>query len=86
MAPGDASVNFDCFQFTGREIKRLMRQYKVTIRDLAQRMQITIKRIRYIRKHGIKGHAACDWFEAITGSLSPRMRGAYLQRMNHDCN
>jgi hypothetical protein len=70
-------MSFDTFRFTGREIVTLMRKYKVTIRELSQRMQIPMTRIRTIRKAGIQGHAACDWFEHITGELSPRMKAAY---------
>lgn len=72
-------MNFDCFTFTGKEIASLMRKHRLTIRGLKAKTGFTMKRIREIRNSGIKGHAACDWFEAITGSLSPRMKAAYLQ-------
>jgi hypothetical protein len=36
----------------GKELRRLMRKHRVTIRELAQRMQITQKRIRERREEG----------------------------------
>ncbi len=64
------------FQMTGPELCSLMRKHRVTIRDLKQRTGITMKRIRTVRETGLGGHAAIDWHEAITGSLTPRMRAA----------
>jgi hypothetical protein len=76
------SVNFDrAFDFSGKEICRLMRKHKVTIKMLSRRMKITMWRIRLVRSAGVCGHCACEFYEAITGSLSPRMRAAYRQRM-----
>lgn len=52
---------------SGSSIKRLMRRHKVTISDLAKRMQITMKRVREVREKGVEGHCMClDWYEAIT--------------------
>ena len=52
----------------GADIRWLMRSHKVTIRVLAARMDITIKRVRQVRKHGItEPHVIRDWFEGITG-------------------
>jgi hypothetical protein len=67
------------FRFSGPEVCGLMRKHRVTIKRLASAMQIPQWRIRRVRAQGIAGHAACDWFQAITGSLSPRMQAAYLQ-------
>lgn len=75
-------MEFDTFRFTGREIATLMRKHRVTIRELSAKTDITQKRIRQIRATEIAGHAACDWYEAITGSLSPRMRACYISRNN----
>jgi hypothetical protein len=45
-----------------------MRVNRVTIRELAKRMQITQKRIRQIREIGLDDrHTIRDWVEAITG-------------------
>ena len=65
---------------TGKQICSLMRCSRVRIRDLAVRMQITQKRIRYVREHGIAdGNAARDWIEAITGDERPRVDSVSLQ-------
>jgi len=77
------------YVLTGKDVARLQRQHKVTIRDLKKRTGFTLKRIRQIRNHGddvaLRGHAAIDWIEAITGSLPPRAKAAYIQRANSDC-
>ena len=53
---------------TGREIASLMRKHRTTIRELAQRMQITQKRIRQVRECGLEGpELSRDWIQAITG-------------------
>lgn len=64
------------FALSGKELCRLMRVHGVTIRDLADRMGFTMKLIRERRTTGVKGFAALDWTEAITGSLTPRMKAA----------
>ena len=52
----------------GREIARLMRRYRVTIRELSRRMQITQKRIRKIREIGLDNRNVIrDWIQGITG-------------------
>lgn len=54
---------------TGTQIKSLMRKNHITIRDLASRMQITMKRVRIVRERGItNGNVIRDWVEAITGT------------------
>lgn len=54
---------------SGSMICRLMRRHQVTIRALAQRMQITMKRVREVREKGVEGHCMClDWYEAITAT------------------
>lgn len=70
----------DRFRFTGFEIRAMMHANHLTIRALAARAGLTQKRIRHVRDTGIVGHAACDWFEAITGALSDEMRSAYRAR------
>ena len=53
---------------SGPTLCRLMRRHHVTIRLLAQRLDIPMKRVRCRRQHGIAGrHVARDWVEAITG-------------------
>ena len=70
------------FQMTGPELCSLMRKHRVTIRDLKTRTGFTMKRIRERRETGLIGHAAIDWHEAITGSLTPRMRAALKSAYN----
>jgi len=45
-----------------------MRKHKVTIRALAKKMQITIKRVREVREKGLRGPSVRDWMEHITGN------------------
>jgi hypothetical protein len=70
------------FQMTGPELCSLMRKHRVTIRDLKQRTGFTMKRIRERRESGLGGHAASDWHEALTGSLTPRRRAALTSAYN----
>lgn len=50
---------------TGAEIRGMMRAAGVTIRQLSRHMQITQKRIRYVREHGIAGYSCCDFRQGI---------------------
>jgi hypothetical protein len=46
-----------------------MRRHRVTIRALAARMNITLKRIRHVRAAGLPDRATGrDWIECITGT------------------
>ena len=52
----------------GKEMKRLMRVNKVTIRELSARMQITQKRIREVRETGLVGRELIrDWIQGVIG-------------------
>ncbi len=52
---------------TSAQVRYLMRTNKVTIRALAARMDITLKRVRHVREHGTESPAISqDWVEAIT--------------------
>jgi hypothetical protein len=54
-------------KLSGSEVRGLMRTHRITIRELAQRTGITMKRIRQVREIGIDHAAAArDWYEAIT--------------------
>lgn len=56
-------------RLSGSEIRGLMRKHRITIRELARRTGITMKRIRQVRERGIDQAAAVrDWCEAIAGS------------------
>ena len=60
--------NTPSWRLSGRDIRTLMRRHRVTIRALAQRMDIPMTRVRYRRLHGIDDwHVLRDWVEAITG-------------------
>jgi hypothetical protein len=54
---------------SGQDVQRLMRRHHVTIRTLSRRMNISMTRVRFRRRHGIADrHVARDWLEAITGT------------------
>lgn len=48
-------------------VRRLMRQHRVTIRSVAQKWNITMKRVREVRKDGVTSFAASEWHFMITG-------------------
>ena len=77
--------NWSQHDMTGKQVASLMRKNKVTIKELAKRMGITMKRIRQIRNTGddvaLRTHAACDWIEHITGELPKAAHAAYMARM-----
>ena len=52
---------------TGSMIVKLMRQHKITMREIKDANGITLKRIREVREKGVKGFAAEEWFKLITG-------------------
>ena len=53
---------------SGREVIRLMRRHRVTIRELSTRMDITMKRIREVRRDGLQHPGFVrDWIQHITG-------------------
>ena len=57
------------WRLSGRDLRTLMRRHRVTIRALAQRLEIPMTRVRYRRLHGIDDwNVLRDWVEAITGA------------------
>jgi hypothetical protein len=52
---------------TGPQLVGLMRQYCVTIAQLATRLQTTQARVRDCRVSGLLRYSARDWLQAITG-------------------
>lgn len=52
----------------GTMVRRLMRKHGVTIRYLAQKFKITMKRVREVRAGGARGFAASEWHYMITGA------------------
>ena len=59
---------------TGEDVRYLMRKHKTTIRSLALRMQVFMKRVREVRLNGVRGRLdARSYFENITltGGMAP---------------
>lgn len=55
-------------KLSGKDVYRMMRKHKVTIKSLSQRTGISMKRIREVREKGLTdSHAVRDWMEAISG-------------------
>jgi hypothetical protein len=52
---------------TGPQICALMRRHRVTIRDIKSRFNVTMKRTRFVREHGVTGALAADWTWMISG-------------------
>jgi hypothetical protein len=47
-------------------IRQKMARYKVTVRNLAARLQMPMTKIRHAMKHGVSCESALnDWLEAI---------------------
>lgn len=55
---------------SGETVRRLMRAERITIRELAARMDVSQARVRRVREGGVEGPAVRDWVEALTGFLS----------------
>ena len=56
------------WHLSGPDLRRLMRRHRVTIRMLAQRMDIPMTRIRACLTHGLTDwNVVRDWVQAITG-------------------
>jgi hypothetical protein len=53
------------YLYSGKRIVRDMRRNRMSIRELALRMDITQVRVRQVRAEGVTGVAIQDWFEAI---------------------
>jgi hypothetical protein len=61
-------------RLSGEQVRSLMRKYQVTIRQVADALQITQKRVREVRGNGVEGIAyVWDWYEAIT-EIYPKIR------------
>jgi hypothetical protein len=59
-------VSPDDARLSGEQVRSLMRKYRKTIRQLAESMDITQKRVRDVRDKGVEGNAYVrDWLEAI---------------------
>lgn len=64
---------------TGPQLVALMRRSRITIRELAARMGITMSRVRYLRDRGCDVLARLDIEQAIAGEYTPRLRAMFRQ-------
>lgn len=55
------------YKLPGAMVCRLMRKHGITIRSLAQKFGLTMKRVREVRAAGARGFAASEWHYMITG-------------------
>lgn len=55
------------YRLPGTMVRRLMRKHSVTIRALATRHDLTLKRVREVRANGVCGFAANEWHYLVTG-------------------
>ena len=55
------------YKLPGAMIRRMMRRRGVTIRSLAEKFNITQKRVREVRANGVAGFLASEWNFMITG-------------------
>ena len=54
-------------ELSAATVRRLMRANRKTIRGLATRWNLTLKRVRQVRHQGVKGEAFVrDWLEMLT--------------------
>lgn len=52
------------------DLAQLMRAHKITIRQLAAKMGVTIKRVREVRAMTRLSYLSyCDYYEAVTGQV-----------------
>ena len=55
------------YKLPGSMIRRMMRRRRITIKALAERFQITQKRVREVRFMGVTGFLASEWHYMLTG-------------------
>jgi hypothetical protein len=65
MALTEETSMSETYLYSGKRIVRDMRRHRMTIRQLALRMDVTQVRVRQVRAEGVTGVATRDWFEAI---------------------
>lgn len=49
-------------------VRHLMRKHGLTIRALARKYSVTMKRVREVRSQGVRGIAATEWHFMICGN------------------
>jgi len=58
-------------ELTAKQVCRLMRQNRQTIRGIATRWNLTLNRVREVREKGVRGEAFVrDWLEILTTPAS----------------
>ncbi len=60
-------VPISTYKLSGRMVRRHMREHGHTIRSLANRFNVTMKRVREVRSGGVRGFAAVEWTFLLTG-------------------
>lgn len=70
-----AKLALESMVLTGADVRRLMRKNKITIRELAAKMGMTLKQVRAYRcdSSPLVGHSAACVYEWITGSARIRL-------------
>ncbi len=54
---------------SAQTIRYLMRRHRKTIRGIAQEWNLTLTRVREVRRQGVQGDAFVqDWLEILTGN------------------
>lgn len=61
------------------EFCRLMRAHRVTIAELARRMNVPQRAIRAARARGLRGFGVFDYEQGVTGEFSARRRAQLAQ-------
>jgi len=56
--------------YTGAEIRSMMRKHRITIRQLAAKMDVTMKAVRIARNNGPSVLGSLDYAEAIRGYMT----------------
>ena len=61
------ACRYDGLELSGKDLITLMRKHRLTIKALAQKWEITQKRVREVRRDGVTGFSADEWHYLITG-------------------
>lgn len=84
-------MSFENAVLTGAQVRNLMRKHGATMRGIKTKHQITLKRTREVRMHGVRGFFAAEWFWIIVGHwpaerdllANTASAGRARQRTNH---
>lgn len=55
------------YRLPGKMVCKLMRKHDLTIRSFAKTWNITMTRVREVRKDGVRGLLASEWHFMLTG-------------------